>query len=450
MPRSKTPDTTDAATDPLARADDAMTGPDAPRSGMDETPAESAREADDGNPLAEAAPGTPEAPASDADRVVEEILAAPLPSATADPAQLDVAEPAQPGVEEEEDHPPAPRRSFAATALTLLVALIAGAALAIWGAPKLAPHLPPTVAAWVTPQAPETVARIDGLEAAIAAQKAALAQNTAALEQAQSALAALGTAVEALKAQPAGDPELAAKVAKLEAAASVGADPAALAALTARIDALTPPDDSALKALEAQIAKLSGTVAETAAAAAQSEQARASAQATADTAVKDAAAKTALAALTAHLATGAAYDGDLARVVDLTGAPAPEALAAHAAGVPTLAAIASGFPLAAQAALAADVASTDDGTTLGAATTWLFSQVTPRPTAETSGDSVGAILSRVSARLSEQALPKALAEAETLPEHSKAALGPWLTHLSARVAAEQALDAWSTALGLNG
>ena len=104
------------------------------------------------------------------------------PEAPLEPAPAERRGGARPRRTAAEEHEEEAGRSFAARALTLLLVLLAGAALGIWGAPKLAPLLPSglaPVAEWLTPgrrQAEEEVAalqaRVDqsvgGVEARVA------------------------------------------------------------------------------------------------------------------------------------------------------------------------------------------------------------------------------------------------------------------------------------------
>ena len=108
------------------------------------------------------------------------------------------------------------------------------------------------------------------------------------------------------------------------------------------------------------------------------------------------------------------------------------------------------FARHAQAAISADVqASAGDAQSLRALG-WLRAQIAGRPTIEQEGDGVGAITSRISARVAEGKLAEALTEAETLPDHSQAGLGPWLYQLRARVDADAALVDWRTQIGVGG
>lgn len=126
-----------------------------------------------------------------------------------------------------------------------------------------------------------------------------------------------------------------------------------------------------------------------------------------------------------------------------TGAPVPDVLAKAAkTGVPTRAQLASGFPAAARAALAAARTNEDGG---GASVTaFLRAQLGVRSLEPREGDDPDAILSRAEAALAEGRLGDALAEIETLPENARAAMSGWTAEATARrdaLAAAEALSA---------
>ena len=118
--------------------------------------------------------------------------------------------------------------------------------------------------------------------------------------------------------------------------------------------------------------------------------------------------------------------------------------------MPTASALADGLSQVAREALAAAPRADAPDGPLEGAVEWVRAQVAGRPTVETPGDSVGAILSRVEARLEEGDPAAALAEAESLPEPSRAAIAPWLEELAARAAAAQAFDEWRASIAAAG
>jgi hypothetical protein len=99
-----------------------------------------------------------DAPETDTGSVTSGTTEAEAPSDRVATSETDYAPSAtenQTEAENEEAHAEAEQgSSFAAKALTFLLVLIGGAALGIWGAPKVAPMLPAglaPVAAWLTP-----------------------------------------------------------------------------------------------------------------------------------------------------------------------------------------------------------------------------------------------------------------------------------------------------------
>ena len=155
--------------------------------------------------------------------------------------------------------------------------------------------------------------------------------------------------------------------------------------------------------------------------------------------------------LSSRLTGGLPYADKLGEIAALAASPPPAPLTAGAGtGLATAAALEASFGRHAQAAVAADVqASAGEGTGLQALG-WLRAQVAGRPVAEIEGDSVGAITSRIAARVEEGKLDEALSQTEALPEHAQAGLGGWLDQLRARVAADTALAGWRAQIGAGG
>jgi hypothetical protein len=228
---------------------------------------------------------------------------------------------------------------------------------------------------------------------------------------------------------------------------------AAVAALGARVDGLAASveDSTAVEALEAQIAALAARLGAVESSAADARDAQSEKLGEVSSAIRQARLQAAVDMLASRLTGGLPYAAKLGEIAGLTDAEPPGPLAAGAeTGLATAAVLEASFARHAQAAVAADVqVSTGEGTGLQALG-WLRAQVAGRPTTEQEGDSVGAITSRIAARVGEGKLTEALAEAETLPEHSQAGLGGWLDQLRARVAAETALDGWRAQIGAGG
>lgn len=376
-------------------------------------------------------------------------------------------------------------RSLAATALAVLVGVIFVASLTLWAAPKVAPHLPAGIAKYLMPGEAQAAARLAALEEALARQESTMEAGIAAMQAEVSALAgrldaspgaeaaevaraaaeaaaedvaALAVHIATIDEELAGiRGELSAMSGALaEAADGAGATPpemaAKLAALGARLDAISSAieDGAALRALEAKLAALAKRVdaVESSAADAQSQQSAALGEV--ETALQAARLQAALDVLSSRLTNGLPYGAKLNEVAGIAGKSPPETLSAGAAGgLATAAELEASYSRYANAAVAADMRAQSGEGALGALG-WLRSQVAGRPVEEQQGDSVGAITSRIGARVSEGDLSAALAEAETLPEHAQTGLGGWLDRLRARVAAEAALEAWRAEIGVGG
>jgi hypothetical protein len=444
-----------------------------------------------------AAKDTPQAPGQAADEFAQ-----------AEPPQDDLphGEPAheEPHPEEhpEEHHPEEHQeehghRSLAATALMILAGVIVVASLTLWAAPKLAPHLPASMAQYLMPGQIDTQNRLAALDAAVAAEAAKSDATSAALN---AEIAALGTRLDAAAESSQTDAAIAAAQSAADAAAGAADDAAeaaaagaarldtiemelaslrdefsavstalanagsgdgpaspeiaaAVAALGARLDGLAASveDSTAVEALEARIAALADRLGAVESSAADARDAQSETLGEVSTALRQARLQAAVDLLASRLTGGLPYAAKLGEIAGLTDAEPPEPLAAGAeTGLATAAVLEASFARHAQAAVAAEVqVSTGEGTGLQALG-WLRAQVAGRPTSEQEGDSVGAITSRIAARVGEGNLAEALAEAETLPEHSQAGLGGWLDQLRARVAAETALTDWGDQIGASG
>jgi uroporphyrinogen-III synthase len=143
------------------------------------------------------------------------------------------------------------------------------------------------------------------------------------------------------------------------------------------------------------------------------------------------------------------------RVTELTASVAARA----AAGVPTHVDLRARFPQAARAivdaakqAEPAPVAPPEPRAWYDAPLDWLSaagefvtSQVSVRPVGDVEGDDAGARVARAEVRLSENALPAAVAELEGLSGAAAAAAENWLADARARLAADQAIAALQAA-----
>ena len=224
--------------------------------------------------------------------------------------------------------------------------------------------------------------------------------------------------------------------------------PAEAIVVKEELQSLRQEAESALGLLDQRLAELRTTAEQAAQTAGAAEQAATSAVARVDDAIRDARLSAAAAALTSRLVNGVAFADALDEAAALMDTPPPEELASVAdQGVATAGELLREFGGAARDALEADIEARTGGGVLGQASARVRSVLAGRPAGEQPGDTVGAILSRIEARLREGDAAAALAEAESLPEPSQAALGDWLGRLSARVAAAEAADRWLSPAG---
>ena len=158
-------------------------------------------------------------------------------------------------------------------------------------------------------------------------------------------------------------------------------------------------------------------------------------------AIRTASLRAATAAMASQLQNGLPFAGALTEIQELTETPAPDALSAVAeTGVATTAALLASFGPAAQSAIAADIRAEAGDGLLDQTWAQTRSLVAGRPKSEQDGDSTSAILSRVEAKLQSGSASDAFAEAGTLSDSAKAALGEWLVTLGSRVAADSAAE----------
>ncbi len=368
--------------------------------------------------------------------------------------------------------------------MTILVGVLIVAGLTLWAAPKLAPQMPAGIAQYLVPGQGASEARLAALEQALAEEREQAAAKVSALE---AELAALSKRVDesagsdlAAAAKEAADgaasdaAALAAHLATVDESlaglreeltamstalsdAADGAEAttpeiaAKLAALGAQLDSLseTVEGGAATKALEAQLAALAERLDAVESTAADARDVQSAALSEVNTAIQAARLQAALDLLSSRLTGGLPYGEKLNEIAGMTGKAPHEALSAGAkSGVASATELKASFSRYAQAAVAADVRAQATGA--AGALGWLRSQLAGRPIEEQEGDGVGAVTSRIGARVDEGNLATALAEAETLPDHAKEGLGRWLTRLRARVGAEAALTAWRDELGAGG
>jgi hypothetical protein len=394
-------------------------------------------------------------------------------------------EPASRAVESEDHHheqEEAEGTSFAARVLTLLIVLIIGAALGIWGAPKLAPLLPSgmePVAQWLTPATNENdeeiaalAARVDDLSSkldGISTESASSGDVDAAVQSAVSDLrGTLSPDIEALKNQVAeiGGSDTAQQIASLQSAmdgqtselASIkdqlNQAGAAAGATSANIDVYQAELEGVrgeVRTLTDSVASLGHRIDEVAATADRSisaaEQKVAEIQDQADKAMDSAAIDADVSIISAALASGQPFQDPADRLDAAENVDLPEGLATVAGtGVPTLQALKDDFPEAAHAAIRASIKAQGDGGFLQRSRAFLEAQLATRSLSPQEGEGTDAVLSRMEGRLRENDLSGALAEADQLPGEAAEAMSGWLDSARKREAADAGLSALQASL----
>ena len=363
--------------------------------------------------------------------------------------------------------------SLAGRLLTYLVVLIAGAALALWGGPKLAPQLPQwaaPAAKYLTPGGDAALREVTALRGDVDARLAeipAIPDSAAIAAEVEGGLAARIDAIETgltAKITALGDQvnatdggAIEARLAQLESRLEgVSAELASLseAVSTATIDGGGMTEE-ALIALSANASKISGLRAELDAVAAQNgtlaqriddveataDRKVAEAEETVAEATAEAAALAAekarqerLGALIAAAKGGTPFASELAAATE-GGITVPEGLSQAAeTGIKSIAALRSDLSPLAHQAIRATIKSeaAEDGGTMSKFTAFLASQVATRSLKPTEGNSTDAILSRIENALGQDDLTTVLTEADSLAPAAKTVLDPWLTQVTAR------------------
>lgn len=128
-----------------------------------------------------------------------------------------------------------------------------------------------------------------------------------------------------------------------------------------------------------------------------------------------------------------ATDVAMAKALGLSGTEMDELATLAEKDVPTTAALQSGFPAVAEAILAADSGLGEDAGFFDQLSEVGSSLVTIRQPGEVEGDSVEAIVSRMSAAVASGDLTEALSERQGLPEAGQAASAAWAGEASDRV-----------------
>ncbi|MEM6465914.1 MAG: mitofilin family membrane protein [Pseudomonadota bacterium] len=381
--------------------------------------------------------------------------------------------------------------SIAARLLTWLVLILAGGGLALWGAPRVAPHLPNglgPVKAWLMPGATAAQEDIAALRTDVEAQLAALSEQATGSEaldslrtdltgQIESATGALAGEVDekiaglstslsetvgsdfaerlsSLETQITGlEAEIGTLTSALtgieggegvstEALAQVAGFAAVVDGLKAEIGALAERE-GALNTRIDQVAALAETRIE------EAETAASEADLAAQEAQKAALVSAALAEVDAQARAGGSFADALAALSELTGTEAPAALSAIAgSGMPSALTLRNSFGDAAGDAIKAGIRETASeeggmGARLGA---FLSSQVATRSLEPQEGDDANAVLSRAQAAVNADDFSGALSELSTLAGAAADAMAPWVASTQSRLDALSALDGLSATL----
>jgi hypothetical protein len=377
----------------------------------------------------------------------------------------------QAGTVEASPAPAAPaRRSWAGRLLMALVLLIAGAAAALIGGPRLAPLLPAPVAAWLAPaQAGLDTAALEQVRAALTAEitaarseaEAARAEAGRALAAAERATTAAASAAAAAPSQT--DDATATRLAELEAAVA-GLGDAVLAA--AQPD--TTESDSAIAAFRAELAALDRRLADAPAFTAPADLADLRARLAVieealaqDVALRDRALAEAVDARRAAAVTAVLADIDRAMALGLpfpeaiealretTGMEPPAVLAEAATrGAPTREALQDTFAAAAHRAVAEALAGGVEGeSNVAEVLARVQARFTGIPAEPIEGDTAPAVLSRARDALLHGRIEATLAEIATLPTPAQAAMADWIEGARLRDGADAALTSLRASIG---
>jgi hypothetical protein len=409
---------------------------------------------------------TPEKVVDEVEETVEDVT-----ETVEEPVQQEASEPESEAVTEEDEI----RASLSSRVLRGLFLIFVGIAIALWGAPKLAPMLPSglsPVAEFLMPGQSDAKADVAALRAELDDRLAAIPTSTGveqkAIDDAIAAYAAtqaeeMATLKDALAATDGQDIE--ARIASLET--QVQGVNAELTAVGERLslqiteNGATLSEEAAsklsgyqavLEGLKAQVADLaakngalSQKVEEAATASARRVE---EAQKEASTKVADTATKKNLTDIAAALDSGSPFAASLTALANVSGTEIPAGLTAVAEnGTASWTTLRNGYSDAAHAALRADIqAKANDGSMskLGA---FLKTQVGTRSLERKEGPETDAILSRIEDDLVNRRLKAALSEANSLPEAAKSAMSGWIANLSALATAKADLKDLSAALG---
>lgn len=364
--------------------------------------------------------------------------------------------------------------------LGALVFLIAGGALALWGGPKVAPHLPAGmsgVASWLSPGGDAAEAKIAALEAKLEARVGALETQLAggdvdtrvrAAVQASEAkiasevgrlrdavTASDGTALtERIAALQSAIDGQAAEVDALKNQISGAAPGTVDSGASERIDVYRAELDGVrteVGALQGQVAGFSSRLDEVLSKAdrevttAQEKVEEIETKATADLSAAEAQASLAL--IRAAVASGVPYAEALKPLAESGTVSIPEGLSAGAeTGVASMARLRDSFPEAAHAAIQEGIMATAQDGVLSRTKAFFQAQVATRSLSPQEGASPDAVLSRVEDKLRQDDLAGALQETAALPAEAQAAMSGWIDAAKLRAGAVEGLTTLETQL----
>jgi hypothetical protein len=427
-----------------------------------------------------AAPSEAIEPYREPDIVTPELVAAEQRVAADEPAA------AAEGIEEAHEPEEEAGGSLASKVLAGLVLLLIGAGLALWGAPRLAQHLPSGIAGvaeWLTPGARDAEVRIAELDVRLEQRLGGVESRLSGLAGLEEVDARIGAAVDAAAArldgeiaavresvERLGSNDLPQQLARLQS--TLEGQGAELATLkeqlsgteaasgqlseeaVARIDVY----QAELDGLRAEVGTLQDRVAGLATQVGQAvqnaereiESARtrvAAVQTEADNRLSTAEADTNLALVRAAIESGAPFEAPIQVLEGRAGLTIPQGLLAAApTGVATMARLRDDFSDAAHDAIRSSIMAGAGEGVLARTRAFFGAQVASRSLTPREGVSPDAVLSRVEDRLRRDDLDGALAEAGQLPSEAQAAMGAWLAAARLRAGAVDGLAALEAAL----
>lgn len=362
--------------------------------------------------------------------------------------------------------------SIASWVLGILLLLLAGAALGIWGGPKIAPHLPSgmqPVADWLQPGRANAEAEITSLREEISSLSARIGEAPTSADLESQIGAAVSPVESRLSEEIEGvrqsigqfdDTEIRQRLDSLAAelqgqAAEVETLKTDLAGAAGRVTGDVNVFRSDVEGLRTEVGGLRDQVSaqatrldEVAASAeervAAAEQQAAEVEETATTAVDTAETNAQQALIRAAVASGAPY-AEAVTALEENGVAVPPELAAGAgSGIPTIAALRDQFADAAQSAIQASVVASSGDGVLGRAGAFIKAQVASRSLTPQEGAGTDAVLSRMEDSLRNDDLAGAIAEADALPSEAGAAMSDWLEAARLRLGATEGLSALSS------